>query len=137
LNYFSEVAALGCSVARVGDEIVGFVCGAVRGTHAYYLHGAQNPSAREHHPSDLLFRHMIAQARDAGGTRFDFLPSPAAQPSLVRYKVAWGGEIVRTHAFDVALRPLRARAFRIARAVAERLPMSLLPKLTGTAGRAS
>lgn len=135
--YFREIAALGCPVAVLDGRLVGFVCSGTVDGVAYYLHGGQDPQARSAYPSDLLFRHMILEARDAGARSFDFLPSPPGQPSLQQYKLAWGGEPGAAFAVDLALRPLRARALRLARTAADALPPSLVRRLMSSRDRES
>ena len=45
------------------------------------------------HGGDLdVAKSMVRMARDAGCESFNFMSSPADQPSLVQYKEKWGGE---------------------------------------------
>lgn len=90
LAYFEALAPHAGTVAMLDDEVVGFVCTGHKAGRGLYLHGAQAPLARRHHPSDLLFLTMLEAARNRGLQSFDFLASP--QPGLLQYKQAWGGE---------------------------------------------
>lgn len=112
--YFEAIAPSAALVATVDGSICGFVCIGFRGGRACYMHGAHDPQARAHYPSDQLFLAMLRTARDAGLRSFDFLPSPAGQDSLSAYKRAWGGQDIALVVSDLALNPLRARGFSLA-----------------------
>ncbi|MFD1298900.1 GNAT family N-acetyltransferase [Lysobacter gummosus] len=112
--YFEAIAPHAALVAELEGSICGFVCVGYRGARACYMHGAHLPEARAHYPSDQLFLAMLRSARDAGLASFDFLPSPASQDSLSAYKRAWGGCDTPLVVSDLALRPVRARAFSLA-----------------------
>ena len=128
-DYFRGIAALGCLTARAERRLIGFVCSGHIGETAYYMHGAHCPTARHLYPSDILMRRMILEAKEAGLARLDFLPSPAAQSGLERYKIAWGGTPIPFVAFDVALNPLKAWAFRQAKGLLDRVPQRLAASL--------
>jgi hypothetical protein len=128
--YFRGLAALGCLTARAERRLIGFVCSGHIGETAYYMHGAHCPKARHLYPSDILMRRMILEAKEAGMTSLDFLPSPAAQSGLERYKIAWGGTQIPFVAFDVALNPLKAWAFRQAKDLIDRVPLRLAARLS-------
>lgn len=113
-SYFEAIAPHAALVAVLDGTICGFVCVGFRGAAACYMHGAHLPEARAHYPSDQLFSAMLHSARQAGMASFDFLPSPASQNSLASYKRAWGGQDTPLVVSDLALHPLRARAFSFA-----------------------
>ncbi len=110
-TYFELIAEDAALVAELDGQICGFVCAGFRNKTAYYMHGAHAPEARKHYISDLLFLKMIRQARDAGMNTFDFLPSPASQPTLSAYKKLWGASELDFTAYEIALNPMRAHAF--------------------------
>ncbi len=117
-TYFELIAEDSAIVAELDGQICGFVCvGFLNGT-AYYMHGAHAIEARNHYVSDHLFLAMLRQAREAGMTSFDFLPSPADQPTLTSYKLQWGASAHRLTTYDLALNPLRARCLLAAIKVA-------------------
>lgn len=113
-RYFELIAPYAATIAELDGIVCGFVCVGFHGLRAFYMHGAHAENTRKHYVSDLLFLHMLTEARRAGKTRFDFLPSPKGQPSLTAYKMAWGGKEEGLVVADVALNPLRARGFSIA-----------------------
>lgn len=113
-QYFEHIAPHAATVAELDGRVCGFVCTGIRNHTAYYMHGAHAVEARKHYVSDLLFLSMIRQARAAGMTSFDFLPSPANQPSLLAYKMLWGAAPRSFNAYDFALKPLRARGLLLA-----------------------
>jgi len=104
LAYFEALAPRAGTVAVLDEQVVGFVCTGYKGGRGLYLHGAHAPSARSHHPSDLLFLAMLETACARGLRSFDFLASP--QPGLLHYKQAWGGEQFTEWTSDVAVNPL-------------------------------
>lgn len=119
LPYFLALAGSNSSlVARLDGRVCAFVSFAFQGTRACYLHGAHDPSARPHYASDRLFYEMISSAKGYGANVFDFLPSPADQPSLAQYKRAWGAVPAPFVVSDIAVRTLRAGIFRVAKRVA-------------------
>ena len=117
-TYFELIAEDAAIVAELDGQICGFVCVGFRNKAAYYMHGAHAIEARNHYVSDMLFLAMLRQAREAGMTTFDFLPSPADQPTLTSYKLLWGASTHRFATYDLALNPLRARCFLAAVKVA-------------------
>lgn len=127
--YFDEIAETGCLIAKAEDRIIGFVCLGIHEGRACYLHGGYDSQARYLYPSDLLFRAMILEARNAGARVFDFLPSPADQHTLNRYKIAWGGVQSSFVVIDTHLNPIRAKAFHYLRSVMDRLPKVVLDLL--------
>lgn len=126
-RYFEVIAPYASWVAELNDDICGFVCIGYRGTHAFYLHGAHAPSARPHYPSDQLFLHMLQVARQRGMESFDFLPTPADQPTLAAYKRAWGANETALYVSDLAMKPWRARAMEWGLR-GERVLRQLLPR---------
>ncbi len=112
--YFEAIAPHAALVAEIDGVPCGFVCTGRIGSLGVYLHGGHDPAVRALYPSDALFLSMLREAKSEGLESFDFLPSPPAQRSLVDYKVAWGGRPVDIVVHDVAIRPLRARAFELA-----------------------
>lgn len=117
-NYFELIAEEAAIVAELDGQLCGFVCTGFRNETAYYMHGAHAIEARKHYVSDLLFLAMLREAREVGMMTFDFLPSPADQPTLTAYKLLWGASAHRFTAYDLALNPLRARCFLAAVKVA-------------------
>lgn len=97
------------------QEIIGFLVCAYHGPSAYYLHGGTDYAYREHYPSDLLFYHAIHQAREAGLVSYNMQGSPKHQPTLVDYKEKWGGMTCETRVYTLAIQPLPALAFKLAR----------------------
>src|SRR5690606_23645969 len=111
-EYFREFARTGSGlVAKAGGRIAGFVCMAMSGSRACYLHGAHDVALRSYYPSDQLFLAMIRKCREVGAKTFDFLPSPPEQHSLQSYKESWGGEEAKAYSTDVIVRPVVARTF--------------------------
>jgi len=111
-EYFRELAGTGSGlVARAEDRVAGFVCMAMSGDRACYLHGAHDVALRSFYPSDQLFLAMISKCQGEGARSFDFLPSPPDQHSLKSYKESWGAEETRAYSTDVIIRPLAAGAF--------------------------
>lgn len=110
-TYFELIAEDAALVAELEGQVCAFTCVGFRNNTAYYMHGAHALEARKHYASDLLFLAMIRQARDAGMTTFDFLPSPASQPTLTAYKTLWGASERGFTAYEIALNPIRASAF--------------------------
>ena len=80
------------SVALDAGDVVAFNVAAIDGSGSYYLHGGINPEANAKRPGAPLMSAAIHWARDAGCESFNFMSSPADQPSLVQYKEKWGGE---------------------------------------------
>lgn len=113
-RYFEHLAPHAATIAELDGQPCGFVCTGMRNHTAYYMHGGHAVEARKYYVSDLLFLSMIRQARTAGMTSFDFLPSPANQPSLLAYKMLWGAAPRTFNAYDFALKPLRARGLLVA-----------------------
>lgn len=112
-EYFEGLLALAArnSAVRVyiathSKTIAGFAVVVLHGNGAFYLHGGSAGEFRHLSPSDLILAEAISSARSAGKSLFNFMASPADQPTLVRYKEKWGGET----------RPLRTYTFRISAA---------------------
>jgi len=78
-------------VARRDGQPVAFNASALDGLHGSYLHGGMDRAARDQRPGAFLMNEAIRWVRDSGGESFNFLSSPADQPSLVQYKEKWGG----------------------------------------------
>lgn len=83
-------------VARIGDELAGFLALALNCDTAYYLHGASNEKYRKNGVSDMLLYEAIKAARCAGMSCFNMMTSPPEQQALVRFKEKWGAT-TRTH----------------------------------------
>ncbi len=120
-SYFSSLINLAqthrgvrCLLAKLDEEVAGFIVIAFHGRTAYYLHGAASPTLRHLSPSDLLLHEAINWAKSNEMTCFNMMPSPNDQPTLVRYKEKWNGTTAfhRTHELDLA--PFYARTFRAA-----------------------
>jgi len=110
--YFSAVLTLAASservnvfIAKLDQDIIGFAVIVYHGDTAYYLHGGANAELRQLSPSDLILAEAIASARSAGCTVFNFMASPAGQPTLVRYKEKWGAETRPLRTYTVRLSP--------------------------------
>ena len=111
-RYFSRLIELAATrqdlrviTARKHREIAGFLVLAIDGDTAYYLHGGTNFELPNYHSAPLLFEAAIDAAKNLGLRCFNFMSSPADQPSLVQYKEKWGG-ITRQHkTYVLALRP--------------------------------
>ena len=123
LPYFNRLANSKSSlVAKLDGRVCAFVSFGFQGTRACYLHGAHDASSRPLYASDRLFYEMITMAKMHGANVFDFLPSPAGQPSLERYKRTWGAEPRQFIVSDIAVRPFRARLVQLAWRMASALP---------------
>lgn len=118
-RYFREISRPATLVARLDGKLCGFVAYARLGDRGYYLHAAHDPATREHQSSDQLVLAMLSRGADAGLRSFDFLPSPAGQPGLERYKATWGGEPRDFIVSDIPLNPVRAGLFKAAKWVVD------------------
>lgn len=106
-NYFAALKSLATNspclrffVARDGSRIRGFAVVAIHGTIANYLHGAADAEGRRQGVGDLLLERLVACGREAGATRFTFMPSPWTQPGLTQYKKKWGDSLGLAVTFD-------------------------------------
>lgn len=106
--YFSAVLELAARdqgvnvfVARLDRNIIGFAVVIKHGDIAFYLHGGSTAETRQLSPSDLILAEAIATARAAGCNTFNFMASPANQPTLVRYKEKWGAETRQLKTYSV------------------------------------
>jgi lipid II:glycine glycyltransferase (peptidoglycan interpeptide bridge formation enzyme) len=111
-DYFSALSALAGEnpairlyTARADGDPVGFAVTVQDRETCYYLHGGSLPHARQSSPSDMMLADAIADAREAGSSTFNFMSSPADQPSLVRYKEKWGGETRSQRTYTLRLSP--------------------------------
>lgn len=109
-RYFRSLIDLGMtnrklrvSVATLDGAIAGFLVTATHSDTAYYLHGGTSSEFRKLSPSDLLMADAIRAAQSDGVRCFNFMASPANQPSLVRYKEKFGGETRTMHNYTVPL----------------------------------
>ena len=108
-KYFHSLAAqsrhndsLDPLVARTPDgRIAGMIVTAYHNGRAFYLHGGLDESCQSLRPSDLLMSTAILRAKAAGMQSFSFLPSPADQPGLIRFKEKWGGTTYLTPTRDL------------------------------------
>lgn len=102
-DYFQRLVAL----ASIRDDLkvlvsgpvgtpTGFVVTARHSGTGYYLHGGSDPAQRQHRPAALLMNAAISWAQNTHCRMFNFMSSPASQPSLVQYKEKWAG-ITRAH----------------------------------------
>ncbi len=131
-KYFEALAELSkrhnglrCRLALADGELAGFIVTALSGTSAYYLHAAINPSFRRYTPGDLLLYEAIQWAQSQGMDCFNFMSSPADQPSLIRYKQKWGGMTREHHTYDMPIKALSAAIFRVAQHSYSRLVQQL------------
>jgi hypothetical protein len=99
-------SAIRVYIARHDGSIAGFAVVVLHGHSACYLHGGSAAEFRSLSPSDLILANAITSARADGKSLFNFMASPADQPTLVRYKEKWGGET----------RPLRTYTIRLSAA---------------------
>jgi hypothetical protein len=92
-------------IARQDSDVAGFAVVIYDAGTACYLHGGSTAEFRQLSPSDLILSEAITAARDAGQAVFNFMASPADQPSLVRYKEKWGAETrpLRTYTVPLSL----------------------------------
>jgi lipid II:glycine glycyltransferase (peptidoglycan interpeptide bridge formation enzyme) len=91
--------------AKLDHDIIGFAVIVYHGDTAFYLHGGAASELRHLSPSDLILAEAIAAARSAGCEVFNFMASPADQPTLVRYKEKWGAETRPLRTYTVRLSP--------------------------------
>lgn len=110
--YFSGILELAARnqrvnvfIARLDHDIVGFAVIINHGDTAFYIHGGATAETRQLSPSDLILAEAIAAARSAGCNTFNFMASPADQPTLVRYKEKWGAETRSLKTYSVKLSP--------------------------------
>lgn len=113
--YFSAVIELAAHderinvfVAKQDHDIIGFAIIVHHGDIAFYLHGGAIAELRSLSPSDLILAQAIAAAREAGCSTFNFMASPANQPTLVRYKEKWGANTRSLKTYTVRLSPAYA-----------------------------
>jgi hypothetical protein len=84
-------------------ERCGFNISAYREGTAYYLHGGMDEKHAQYRPGFVLMGEAITRARNAGCHEFNFMPSPADQPSLVQFKKKWGAMVYEINHFDIPL----------------------------------
>ncbi|MFW5690105.1 MAG: lipid II:glycine glycyltransferase FemX [Spirochaetota bacterium] len=103
-----------------GEVLAGIIV-VHHGDGATYLYGASSDRKRNLMPNYALQWHAMQAARAEGMRWYDFFGIPPADdPShpmhgLYRFKTGFGGAIVsRLGAWDVPLRPVASRAFRLA-----------------------
>ncbi len=120
-NYFNSLIdlsqkspALRCSVAKVDGEFAGYMVVVLDNNVAYYLHGASALEYRQFRPNDLLFSEAITWAKEQGMKTFNFMSSPASQPSLIRYKEKWGAETRVQHVYQEEISIVQAKVFSAA-----------------------
>ena len=89
-TYFQKTAP-SAWVACENSRIIAFVLTGRHHSRGLYLHGGHRANARNSYASDKLFLTMLREAKSNNLQTFDFLTSPPSQPSLLRYKLAWGG----------------------------------------------
>ncbi len=82
-----------------GDQSpVGFLVYALDGSTAVYLHGGYRAEAGAARPGYFAMRWVLEHCRALGALKFNFLVSPADQPSLVAFKESFGGRTtLRAH----------------------------------------
>ena len=88
-------------LAELDSDPVGFAVVARHAGTAYYVHGGASADARRLSPSDLILSEAITAEKEAGCRAFNFMASPADQPTLVRYKEKWGGETRTQHTYTI------------------------------------
>ncbi len=128
-NYFRSLATrsmdndlLDARVARTPEgKIAGVIVAAYHNGHAFYLHAVMDKTCRSMLPSDRLLFEAIGKAREAGMKSFSFLPSPIAQPGLIRFKEKWGGTTFRTPSHDLFAPSPTGASLRLALALKRRL----------------
>ena len=98
-------ASIQAYIAKVYDEIAGFAIIIHHGRTSCYLHGGTAAGFRHLSPSDLILAEAIAAARSSGQSVFNFMASPADQPTLVRYKEKWGAESRPLKTYTIAMSP--------------------------------
>ena len=110
-DYFSAILGLAAQnpavqffIADLNDKVIGFAIVVHHGDTAFYLHGGATLDARKLSPSDLILAQAITQAKSSGLCLFNFMASPADQPTLVRYKEKWGAETraIKTYTVPVS-----------------------------------
>lgn len=106
-----ELVALIAETAE--GEYCGFNISAYREGVAYYLHGGLEDRHAHLRPGFVLMNEAIALARDAGCHEFNFMPSPADQPSLLQFKKKWGAMAYNINHFDIPL-SIKGRFIRAA-----------------------
>ena len=107
-------SGLRCILARLDDEIAGFVIVCRHGETAYYLHGGTNLSLKRHNPSDLLLYEAVTWAKQEGSQCFNLMTSSESQSSLIRYKEKWGGVTRQHKTYTYSLKLPLCMAFRAA-----------------------
>lgn len=125
--YFSELIrfrrnnpALRVLVVHHRSEIAGFAVFARHAKTGFYLHGGMNLRFRDARPMAPLMYEGIRWAREIGCETFNFMSSPADQPSLVHYKEKWGAETRVMETYTEIIRP-SYYLFRAAEKIQRRL----------------
>jgi lipid II:glycine glycyltransferase (peptidoglycan interpeptide bridge formation enzyme) len=107
--------------ARHAGELLAGIIVAVRGEGAWYLYGASSDRKRNLMPSYALQWWAIQLARGRGCRFYDLFGIPPGEDpqhpmhGLFRFKTGFGGRVVnRPGCYDVPLRPLLYRLYRVA-----------------------
>lgn len=106
LELANQNPALQVFVASLDNDTVGFAVIVHHAGSANYLHGGARADVRHLSPSDLILAEAVASARSGGDDIFNFMASPADQPTLVRYKEKWGGETRSLKTYTLRLSPV-------------------------------
>jgi lipid II:glycine glycyltransferase (peptidoglycan interpeptide bridge formation enzyme) len=116
-------------LARHEGRLLAGILVAAFGAEAIYLHGASGNEERHLMPNNLLQWEAMLWAREQGARRYDMWGIPdtdaADEPlrGVARFKVGWGGEVVRyAGAFDRVYRPRRYRLWTDVLPRARQLP---------------
>jgi lipid II:glycine glycyltransferase (peptidoglycan interpeptide bridge formation enzyme) len=120
-SYGEGAAELYLLTARHEGDLLAGIIVAVMGEGAWYLYGASSDRKRNLMPSYGLQWRAIQLARERGCLFYDLFGIPPSEDpqhpmrGLFRFKTGFGGRVVnRPGCYDVALRPLLYRFYRIA-----------------------
>lgn len=120
-KYFRELISyslfnddLRCILALADKEIAGFLIVACHHETAYDLHCCIQQDYKRYATSDMLTYVSIRWAKEQGMRYYNLMSSPANQMSLVRYKEKWGGVTLQNKTYELVLRPVQTRIFKLA-----------------------
>ncbi len=99
-------------LAKMDDNIAGFIVVALHGDSAYYLHGAIDQSLKKYGVSDRLLFESIIWSRENNMKYFNLMSSPPNQSTLVRYKEKWGGTTKDHKTYDIPIKRMASGAFK-------------------------
>lgn len=119
-KYFKELIKLSikdsrlrCLLAKIDNNIIGFIVVACHCENAYYMHGGMDYRFRQFYPSDILFMNAILWAKQKDMVSFNMMASPENQQSLVSYKEKWGGITKDQKIYELDLSVFKAKMFRV------------------------